>query len=201
MPWMFHLDCPLGYFTAHLTIRKCQNWAQFCKKLKVHIDHYIDNSFKCLTALYSSVPKLKNDFNYLGNEVLSRSRYSPSAFWIFPNKSASLSSERWTPGMFSTSITIGDFVTFFISPKNSELKRKIPTIITKNYWQTFCLKRNSYTVLVGEAEGKKPPVRPRHRWEDVQCILTTNRMGQHELGALTCYWSLSLFVLKSYTLA
>jgi hypothetical protein len=40
--------------------------------------------------------------------------------------------------MFSTSITIGDFVTFFISPKNSELK-KVPTIITKIYWQIFCL--------------------------------------------------------------
>jgi hypothetical protein len=73
--------------------------------------------------------------------------------------------------MFSTSINIGEFFTFFSSPKNSELKKKMPTIITKIYWQIFCLKRNLYRVLVGEAEGKKPLVRPRHRWEDVQCIL------------------------------
>ena len=124
MPQMFHLLCPFGYFTAHMTVMKCHKWEWFCTNLIVHINSYTDNSVKCLTALYSSMPKHTNDFSYLGNEVLSRSRYSPSAFWIFPNKSASLSSERWTPGMFSTSITIGDFVTFFISPRNSELKTK-----------------------------------------------------------------------------
>jgi hypothetical protein len=27
-------------------------------------------------------------------------------------------------------------------------------------------KRNAYRALVGKPEGKKPPVRPRSRWED-----------------------------------
>jgi hypothetical protein len=27
-------------------------------------------------------------------------------------------------------------------------------------------KKNAYKILVGEAEGKKPLERPRHRWED-----------------------------------
>ena len=125
---------------AQTTIKKCHKWAWFCKNLTVHINHYTDNSFICLTALYNSVPKHTKDFNYLGNEVLSRSRYSPSAFWIFPNKSASLSSERWTPGMFSTSITIGDFVTFFISPKNSELKQKNANNNYKNLLTNILLK-------------------------------------------------------------
>lgn len=58
---------------------------------------------------------------YLGNEDLSLSRYSPRAFWIFPRRSASRSSDLCTPCMFSTSITKGDFDTFFISAKNSVL--------------------------------------------------------------------------------
>jgi hypothetical protein len=31
---------------------------------------------------------------------------------------------------------------------------------------TFNLYRKSYRVLVGKPEGKRPPGRPRHRWED-----------------------------------
>ena len=27
-------------------------------------------------------------------------------------------------------------------------------------------RRGAYRVLVGKPEGKRPPVRPRHRWED-----------------------------------
>lgn len=59
--------------------------------------------------------------SYLGNEDRSLSRYSPRAFWIFPRRSASRSRDRCTPCMFSTSITKGDLVTFFISAKNSVL--------------------------------------------------------------------------------
>jgi hypothetical protein len=36
-------------------------------------------------------------------------------------------------------------------------------------------KRNAYRNLVGEAEGKRPLGRPRHRWEDM-------RMGYREVG-------------------
>lgn len=60
-------------------------------------------------------------FTYLGKEDLSLSRYSPRAFWIFPRRSASRSRDLCTPCMFSTSITNGDFDTFFISAKNSVL--------------------------------------------------------------------------------
>lgn len=59
--------------------------------------------------------------SYLGNEDLSLSRYSPRAFWIFPSRSASLSRDLCTPWMFSTSITRGDLVTFFIRARNSVL--------------------------------------------------------------------------------
>jgi len=42
--------------------------------------------------------------------------------------------------MFSTSITIGDFVTFFISPKNSELKKKNANNNYKNLLTIILLK-------------------------------------------------------------
>ena len=58
---------------------------------------------------------------HLGKEALSLSRYSPRAFWILPSRSARRSRLFWTPGMFKTSITRGDLVTFFISARNSEL--------------------------------------------------------------------------------
>lgn len=58
---------------------------------------------------------------YLGKDDRSLSRYSPSAFWIFPRRSASLSRDRCTPWMLRTSITSGDFDTFFISARNSVL--------------------------------------------------------------------------------
>lgn len=58
---------------------------------------------------------------YLGKDERSLSRYSPSAFWIFPRRSASLSRDRCTPWMLRTSITSGDFDTFFISARNSVL--------------------------------------------------------------------------------
>lgn len=58
---------------------------------------------------------------HLGNEDLSRSKYSPSAFCILANRSASLSKLFSTPGMFTMSITSGDLATFFMRVKNSEL--------------------------------------------------------------------------------
>jgi hypothetical protein len=31
--------------------------------------------------------------------------------------------------------------------------------------------RNVYKILVGKSEGKRPLVRPRHRWEDIRIHL------------------------------
>lgn len=62
--------------------------------------------------------------SYLGKDDRSLSRYSPSAFWIFPSRSASLSRDLCTPWMLSTSITRGDLDTFFMSAKNSVLMLK-----------------------------------------------------------------------------
>lgn len=62
---------------------------------------------------------------YRGKEDLSLSKYSPSAFCIFPSKSASLSSDLWTPWMLRTSITSGDLDTFFMSAKNSVLMLQV----------------------------------------------------------------------------
>ena len=56
-----------------------------------------------------------------GKEALSLSKYSPRAFCIFPSRSASLSRDFCTPGMFRMSITRGDLATFFIRARNSEL--------------------------------------------------------------------------------
>jgi len=28
--------------------------------------------------------------------------------------------------------------------------------------------RDSYRILVGKTEGKKPPGRPRHKWDDIK---------------------------------
>jgi hypothetical protein len=34
--------------------------------------------------------------------------------------------------------------------------------------------RNAYKILIGKREGKRPPCRPRHRWEDnIQMNLKT----------------------------
>ncbi len=63
----------------------------------------------------------KAEMSDLGKDERSLSRYSPSAFWIFPSRSASLSSDLWTPWMFRTSMTRGDLVTFFIRARNSML--------------------------------------------------------------------------------
>jgi hypothetical protein len=30
--------------------------------------------------------------------------------------------------------------------------------------------RNTYTILVGKSEGRRPLRRPRHRWEDIMKI-------------------------------
>ena len=39
-------------------------------------------------------------------------------------------------------------------------------------------RRGVYRVLVGKPEGKKPPGRPRHRWED------NIKMDLHEVGCV-----------------
>ena len=65
--------------------------------------------------------KTVNDWPHLGNDDRSLSRYSPSAFWILLSKSARRSSWRCTLAMLSTSITSGDFATFFMRPRNSVL--------------------------------------------------------------------------------
>ena len=85
-------------------------------------------------------PSASVSSSYLGNEDLSLSKYSPRAFWIFPRRSASLSRDLCTPWMFSTSITNGDFVTFFISAKNSVLMlwNKKEKHITLDYRRKYC---------------------------------------------------------------
>lgn len=62
---------------------------------------------------------------HLGKDERSLSRYSPRAFWIFPSRSANLSRDLCTPWMFRTSITRGDFDTFFIRAKNSVLMLQV----------------------------------------------------------------------------
>jgi hypothetical protein len=44
-------------------------------------------------------------------------------------------------------------------------------------------KRNTYRILVGNPEGKRPLGRPRHRWEDnTKMDLKRDRMGWYGLG-------------------
>jgi hypothetical protein len=38
-------------------------------------------------------------------------------------------------------------------------------------------KRNTYRIVVGKPEGKKPLGRPRHRWVDIKMDLKRDRMG------------------------
>jgi hypothetical protein len=42
--------------------------------------------------------------------------------------------------------------------------------------------RNMYKILVGKPEGKRPPERPRHRWED------HIRMDLREIGWEDVEW-------------
>jgi hypothetical protein len=38
-------------------------------------------------------------------------------------------------------------------------------------------KRNAYRILVGKLEGKRPPGRPRHRWENIRIDLRETGWG------------------------
>jgi hypothetical protein len=42
-------------------------------------------------------------------------------------------------------------------------------------------KRNAYSILVGNAEGKRPLARPRSRWETIKMDLKRARMGWYGL--------------------
>ena len=44
------------------------------------------------------------------------------------------------------------------------------------------VRRGVYRVLVGKPEGKRPPGRPRHRWED------NIKMDLHEVGCGGMDW-------------
>jgi hypothetical protein len=47
-------------------------------------------------------------------------------------------------------------------------------------------KRNSYRVLVGNPEGKRPLGRPRHRWEDnIKMVLREMGLGDMDWIHLT----------------
>jgi hypothetical protein len=55
-------------------------------------------------------------------------------------------------------------------------------------------KRNAYRILVGKPEGKRPLVRPRHRWVDnIKIVLKENEMvwiGLSWLRIMTSGWLL-----------
>jgi hypothetical protein len=44
-------------------------------------------------------------------------------------------------------------------------------------YSTHGEKRNSYRILVGKPEGKRPLGRPRRRWEDIAMDLTETGLG------------------------
>lgn len=102
---------------------------------------------------------------YLGKDDRSLSRYSPSAFWIFPRRSANLSRERCTPWMLRTSITSGDFDTFFISARNSVL------ILQTKPKPRSALRGERHAALSG-LEPPHPWLQP-HLWK--RCVSTGSR--------------------------